>query len=210
MDPNALLVQKIEAAGILKSPAIKKALLAVDRKNFVLPKYSDYAYYDRPLPIGEGQTISQPSTVVYMLELLQAGKGHKVLDAGSGSGWTTALLSHLLGPKGKVIAMELVPSLKAFGEENFKHAPYENGIFLQGNAAKGLPREAPFDRILISAGAREIPPALLSQLRVGGKLVVPLQDRRGNLVLVEKQGPKDYQKKYHPGFAFVPFITDGE
>ncbi|NBG88599.1 protein-L-isoaspartate(D-aspartate) O-methyltransferase [Isachenkonia alkalipeptolytica] len=210
MDNNALLVQKIEANRILKTPSIKEALLAVDRKDFVLPRYTDYAYLDRPLPIGEGQTISQPSTVVFMLELLQAEKGHKVLDAGSGSGWTTALLSHIVGPRGKVIAMELLPSLKTFGEENFKHAPYENGIFLQGNGAKGVPEEAPFDRILISAGAREIPSALLDQLAEGGKLVLPLQDRRGNLVLVEKRGNNDFHKSYYPGFAFVPFITDRE
>lgn len=210
MDPNRLLVQKIEAAGILKTPSIKEALLAVDRKNFVLPKYAHHAHGDRPLPIGEGQTISQPSTVVYMLELLQGERGHRVLDAGSGSGWTTALLSHIVGPRGKVIAIERLPSLKAFGEKNFKHAPYQNGVFHLGNGAKGLPEEAPFDRILISAGAGEIPPALLSQLAVGGKLVVPLQDRRGNLVLVEKLGEGDYRKHYHPGFAFVPFVTDGE
>ena len=206
MDELSLLVERIEARGILKTPSIKNALLAVDRKDFVLPKYSKYAYDDQPLPIGEGQTISQPSTVVFMLELLQAQKGNKVLDVGSGSGWTTALLAYIVGPGGKIIAMELLETLKTFGEDNFKKTKYENAIFIKGNAAKGFPDEAPFDRILVNASASVIPPTLISQLAIGGKMVIPLQDALGNLVLLEKLGENDYKKSYYPGFAFVPFI----
>lgn len=210
MDELSLLVQRIEARGILKTPSIKNALLAVDRKDFVLSKFSKYAYDDQPLPIGEGQTISQPSTVVFMLELLQAQSGHKVLDAGSGSGWTTALLAHIVGPGGRIIAMELLDTLKTFGEDNFKNTKYENAIFIRGNAAKGFPDEAPFDRILVNAGASQIPPALISQLTIGGKMVIPLQDALGNMVLLERIGANDYKKSYYPGFAFVPFIDDQE
>lgn len=208
MDELSLLVERIETRGILKTPSIKNALLAVDRKDFVLPKYSKYAYDDNPLPIGEGQTISQPSTVVFMLELLQAQKGHKVLDVGSGSGWTTALLAHIVGPNGKIIAMEVLDSLKTFGEDNFKKTKYENAIFIKGNAAKDFPDEAPFDRILVNAGASQIPPALISQLALGGKMVIPLQDALGNLVLLEKLKENDYKKSFYPGFAFVPFVED--
>ncbi|WP_422486559.1 protein-L-isoaspartate O-methyltransferase [Gudongella sp. DL1XJH-153] len=206
MDELSLLVEKIIARGILKTPSIKDALLTVDRKDFVLPKYGEYAYDDQPLPIGEGQTISQPSTVVFMLELLQAQKGNKVLDVGSGSGWTTALLAHIVGPKGKIVAVELLETLKTFGENNFKKTKYENATFLKGNAAGELHEEAPFDRILVNASAREIPPTFLSQLTIGGKMVIPLKDALGNLVLVEKLGEDDYKKSYYPGFAFVPFI----
>ncbi len=208
MDERSLLIKKMETGGILKNPSIKEALSAIDRKDFVLPKYVDYAYADRPLPIGEGQTISQPSTVVFMLELLEVEEGHRVLDAGSGSGWTTALLSHLVGPSGEVIAMELLPSLKDLGEQNYGKTQYQNAVFIQGNAAKGCPEKAPFHRILISAGAKSLPAALLSQLALGGKLIIPLQDSRGNLLLLEKLGEDDYKKSYYPGFAFVPFIDD--
>ncbi len=208
MDERSLLIRKMESGLILKSFSIKEALGAVDRKDFVLPKYVDYAYVDRPLPIGEGQTISQPSTVVFMLELLQVEKGHRVLDGGSGSGWTTALLSHLVGPTGEVVAMELLPSLKIFGENNFHKTGRQNAVFIRGNAAKGYAPKAPFDRILISAGATEVPAALLSQLAIGGKLVIPLQDAQGNLLLVEKLGEHSYQKSYYPGFAFVPFVDN--
>ncbi len=210
MDELSLLVEKIEAKGILKASSIKSALLAVDRKDFILPKHSKYAYYDQPLPIGEGQTISQPSTVVFMLELLQAEKGNKVMDVGSGSGWTTSLLAHIVGPSGKIIAMEVLDSLKTFGEKNFKKTKYENAIFIRGNAAKDFPDEAPFDRILVNAGASQIPTTLISQLDIGGKMVIPLQDALGNLVLLEKIGENDYKKSFYPGFSFVPFIDDQE
>lgn len=208
MDERSLLIKKMETNGILNKPSIKEALSVIDRKDFVLPKYIDYAYVDRPLPIGEGQTISQPSTVVFMLELLQVEKGHSVLDGGSGSGWTTALLSHLVGPTGEVIAMELLNSLKAFGEKNYNKTKYQNAVFIQGNAAKGYRDKAPFDRILISAGATAVPSALLSQLAVGGKLVVPLQDASGNLLLLEKLSEDHYRKSYYPGFVFVPFVDN--
>lgn len=210
MDTKSLLIKRMENSGILKSSSIKNALLTVDRKDFVLPEYENHAYDDQPLPIGKGQTISQPSTVVFMFELLQPQEGHKILDAGSGSGWTTALLAHIVGPDGRVIAMELLNSLKEFGEENFNKTEFQNAEFIQGNATKGLPDEAPFDRILVNASAREIPSSLLSQLAIGGKLVIPLKDARGNLVLVEKAAEDDYKKSYYPGFAFVPFIDDTE
>ena len=210
MDERSLLIKKMEKMEILKSPSIKEALFAIDRKDFVLPKYGKYAYSDRPLPIGEDQTISQPSTVVFMLELLTVEKGHCVLDCGSGSGWTTALLSHLVGPKGEVIAMELLHSLKTFGEKNYEKTVYQNAVFIHGNAAKGYPKKAPFDRILISAGASAVPSTLLSQLAIGGKLIIPLRDSRGNLLLLEKLGEDEYRRNYYPGFAFVPFVDNQE
>ncbi len=132
------------------------------------------------------------------------------MDVGSGSGWTTALLAHIVGPSGKIIAMEVLDSLKTFGEKNFKKTKYENAVFIKGNAAKGPHDEAPFDRILVNAGASQIPPALIYQLAMGGKMVIPLQDVLGNLVLLEKLGENDYKKNFYPGFAFVPFIEDHE
>lgn len=206
MDERLLLIESIEAEGILKTPSIKDALIAVDRKDFVIPEYKIHSYEDRALPIGEGQTISQPSTVVFMLELLQAEKGHKVLDVGSGSGWSTALLSHIVGPSGKIIAMELLDSLRVFGENNFRKTGCENAVFITGNAAADIPSEAFFDRILVNAAAGKIPNSLLSHLAVGGKMVIPLSDVQGNIVLLEKLSEDEYKETYYPGFVFVPFI----
>lgn len=202
------LVKNLEQKGILKTPSIKEALLKVDRAHFVVPEYKDYAYQDRPLPLKEGQTISQPLTVVFMLELLQPQKGHKVLDVGSGSGWTTALLAELVGKEGKVYAIERIKSLKEFGEENLNKLNYKNVLLVEGNGAKGLPEYAPFDRILVNASAKIIPPALKEQLKTGGKMVIPIDNLLyGNLTLLNKIDQEHYQEEVYPGFSFVPFIT---
>lgn len=201
------LVKGLEQKAILKTPSIKEALLKVDRAHFVIPEYKDYVYHDRPLPLKEGQTISQPLTVVFMLELLQPKKGHKVLDVGSGSGWTTALLAELVGKEGNVYAIERIKSLKEFGEENLKKLKYKNVLFIEGNGAKGLPKYAPFDRILVNASAKIIPPALKEQLKTGGKMVIPIDNLYGHLTLLNKIGENHYQEEVYPGFTFVPFIT---
>ncbi len=208
MEKLNLLVKQLEEKKVLKSKSIKDALLKVDRANFVLPDYINNAYEDRPLSIGEGQTISQPSTVVFMLELLQVEEEHRVLDIGAGSGWTTALLAEIVGKKGKVFAIERIGKLKAFGEENLKKMNYTNVNFREGNGANGWVDEAPFDRILVNAGAKKIPPALKEQLKVGGKLVIPINDLHGNLKLIEKIEKEDYKERNFPGFAFVPFIDE--
>lgn len=206
MDKLNLLVKQLEEKKVLKSKSIKDALLKVERANFVLPDYINNAYEDRPLSIGEGQTISQPSTVVFMLELLQVEEKHRVLDIGAGSGWTTALLAEMVGKKGKVFAIERIGKLKEFGEANLRKMNYDNVEFVEGNGADGWADEAPFDRILVNAAAEKIPPALKEQLKVGGKLVIPINDFYGNLKLIEKEGKDDYKEQDFPGFAFVPFI----
>ncbi|KUO50137.1 MAG: hypothetical protein APF76_06650 [Desulfitibacter sp. BRH_c19] len=202
------LVQKLENRGVLKTSSIKEALLKVDRINFIIPEYKEYVYQDRPLPLKEGQTISQPLTVIFMLELLQPKNGHHVLDVGSGSGWTTALLSELVGEDGNVYAIERINSLKKFGEENLSKLGYENVLFMEGNGAKGWPENAPFDRILVNASAKTIPPALTEQLKTGGKMVIPLDNAYGHLKLLNKITSRSYEEEVYPGFAFVPFINE--
>lgn len=202
------LIAKLEYKGVLKTPAIKEALLKVDRINFVIPEFKDYVYQDRPLPLKEGQTISQPLTVTFMLELLEPKNGHKVLDVGSGSGWTTALLSELVGKKGNVYAIERINALKELGEGNLSKLGYQNVIFMEGNGSKGWPENAPFDRILVNASAKTIPPALMEQLNVGGKMVIPLDNAYGHLKLLTKINANEYEEEVYPGFAFVPFIDD--
>ena len=181
---------------------IEKAFTEIDRGDFVLPQYLGSVDVDAPLPIGEGQTISQPTTVKMMLEWLDPRPGEKVLDIGSGSGWTTALLANIVGPEGKIYAVEIIPELKKFGEENCCCAGIKNVEFFLAGAVLGLPEFAEFDRILVSAAAEELPKELLDQLKVGGKLVIPI----GNSIFEikkEKSGAKSIE---HRGFVFVPLI----
>ena len=127
---NQQLVNSLRANVPLKMPELVEAFLSVDRIRFVPERYRDNAYHDRPLPIDHGQTISQPYTVAFMLELLKPQKGHSVLDIGSGSGWTTALLAHVVGNNGRVRGIERVPELVTLGQDNlaafnFLHASIE-------------------------------------------------------------------------------------
>src|SRR3989338_3715869 len=145
------LVENLKLSGVLKTPAIIAAFLRADRKRFVPPEFQKDAYRDAPLPIGKGQTISQPATVAFMFELLQAKPGDRVLDIGFGSGWTAALLSEIVGPGGKVFALEVVPEVYEFGKRNLERAGYKNVTTLLRSGSIGLPEHAPFERIIAGA-----------------------------------------------------------
>jgi protein-L-isoaspartate(D-aspartate) O-methyltransferase len=159
------------------------------------------AALDAPLPIGFGQTNSQPTTVAMMLDWLDVDPGQKVLDIGSGSGWTTALLAHLVGPKGKVIAVELVPELLEFGRDNAERAGVKNAEFHEADDGYGWPKSAPYERILVSAAARTLPPELIKQLAPGGRMVIPIHN---SVWVVKKEDDETIDLVEHPGFAFVP------
>ncbi len=165
------------------------------------------AELNEALPIGQGQTISQPLVVAFMMELLQPEEGDKILDIGSGSGWTSALLGELVGPNGKVFSLEIVPELKKFGKNNVtKYNFISSGRveFLEKNGSKGYAEQAPFDKILCSAAVqKEIPPAWKRQLKNEGKIVTPLGSC---IVLLTKESDSKFVKEEHSGFAFVPLI----
>ena len=174
------------------------------------PGMEDLAQLNEALPIGYGQTISQPLVVAFMIELLEPKEGEKILDVGSGSGWTTALLAELVGEMGKVVAVELIPELKTFGESNVgKYDFIKRGIaqFICGDGSKGCEKQAPFDKILASASAKEIPNAWKEQLKIGGRIVAPVQS---SVLLLIKKGEDEFQEFENPGFAFVPLISNGE
>jgi len=202
------LVSSLEEKGFIRTPRIRQAFLAVDRADFVLPEYRDQAYWDIALPLISGQTISQPLTVSFMLELLQPLPGQKILDVGSGSGYTSALLASIVGPEGLVLAMERLPELEKLGEENVKRSGQKNIRMTAGNGAKGWPYYAPFDRILVNAAAPDVPGPLRQQLKNGGKLVMPSNDAMGNIILLEKDTAGICRESRYPGFTFVPFIDD--
>lgn len=182
---------------------VSEAFKAVNRAYFLPPETVGLADADMALPIGHGQTISQPTTVRMMLEWLDMKEGDHVLDVGSGSGWTTALLSHIVGSKGRVYAVEKVPELVKFGRENAKRAGVKNAEFYQAKDELGLPEHAPYDRILVSASAVRFPAELLDQLKEGGKIVVPVGY---DIFEVTKSYENQYDTQTHSGFIFVPLL----
>ncbi len=202
---NRELVSYLKKTGALKSKALEKALLRTPRHFFVPEGMEKSAYRDYPLHIGCGQTISQPSTVVMMTQLLEPKTGQKILEVGAGSGWQSALLSRLAGKKGKVFTVELIPELAEFAGKNLAKLKIKNVKIVEGNGSVGLEKEAPFDRIIITAAAPSIPDALKSQLKTGGRIVAPVGDRYAQKMTVLKKTRKGFAREEMPSyFAFVP------
>lgn len=184
------------------------AFETIDRADFVPVALWGRAYANEPLPIGFGQTISQPWTVAFMLEKLQLVAGQKVLDIGSGSGWQTALLARIVGERGQVIGLELIPELFRQSVKNIARYNFISRRIVELhclNGAKGFPSAAPFDRIISAAATERIPVAWLEQLKVGGRLVVPVDS---TIIVMEKLAPDHFQTQTFPGFAFVPFVDE--
>ena len=204
------LVKSLVNNGAIVSESIRRAFAKVDRAHFVPGDVIDLAYKDTALPIGEGQTISQPYTVAFLLELLSPQAGDHILDVGSGSGWQTALLAEIVGTKGQIYAIELVRNLYEFGKGNLEKYPelLERVKLYWQNAESGLPREAEvvggFDGIIVAAEVTEVPKAWRSQLKISGRLIYP----QGSSIYKEvKLNDSEWQVNQYPGFAFVPFVN---
>lgn len=200
------LVEILIQNGYLKSEYIIRAFNEITRADFVPFEFEAQAEADIPLPIGFGQTISQPTTVAIMFELLDPKPGHKILDVGSGSGWTSALLGNIVDGEGKVIALEILPELHEMTKRNVeKFDLVKSGIVecVLGDGNLGHKPLAPYDRILVSAAADEVPQALKDQLAIGGKMVIPIHN---HLAYLEKRGEQDFYKEEFPGFVFVPLV----
>lgn len=196
------LVDAMIASNVLETPHIIDAFRTVDRKYFVPDSWRDETYIDNALPIGNGQTISQPSTVAFMLEKLAPQAGDKILDIGSGSGWTTALLCHIVGEEGSVTGLERVNDLVEQGQNNLSQFAFDHGCIIQASDRLGIPGEQ-FDRILVSAAADEIPEELFSQLKVGGTLVIPVDN---SIYKFKKISDTQLEEEAFYGFIFVPLI----
>lgn len=201
------LIDKLIQDHWLRSHKIIQAFKKIKREDFLPENLKHLAELNEALPIGQAQTISQPLVVAFMMELLQPETGHRILDIGSGSGWTSALLAELVGPEGKVFSLEIVPELKVFGENNvakYNFIKSRRVEFLERDGSRGYTEQAPFNRILCSAAVqKEIPKAWKEQLKIGGRMVAPF----GSLVvLLIKENDNKFIKEEYPDFTFVPLI----
>ncbi len=193
---NRELVKHLIDRGVLKTESIIEAFLKVDRADFVREGFLDSAYGDFPLPIGEGQTISQPYTVAFMLELLQPKKDSRILDVGCGSCWTTALLATIAN-NGRVIGVEIVKELVEFCKSNLAKYNFDNIEIFHGD--KLPPNDGKFDKILVSAAAKELPEELVDALEDGGTMVIPV----GSSIYKVDKSDSNLLIEEHYGFAFV-------
>lgn len=202
---NNRLVDHLLDVGALKTEKIIAAFKAVDRACFVPASLRVEAYEDYPLPIGLGQTISQPSTVAFMLELLQPQFGENVLEVGAGSGYVAALLSEIVGAKGLVVAVERQKELTNLAKQNLRHFKFEQLKVITADGSLGYPDYAPYQRIIISAAAPELPEPIQQQLAPSGRMVIPVGTNVQSIVLIERQAD-GFTKQSYPGFVFVPLI----
>lgn len=205
------LTEQLIKEGYIKSANIIAAFKKIKRQDFLREAERPLAEVNAPLAIGFGQTISQPLTVAFMLELLQPQAGEKILDVGSGSGWTVALLSQIVGSAGRVYGLELVPELRDFAERNvakYNFIDKKRAAIINADGYAGLPRLAPFDKIIVAAAAPQIPPALVRQLKIGGRLVMPVgpEGQAQEIVLLNKISDQKFKSKSYPGFIFVPLV----
>jgi len=177
-----------------------KAFKEVNREDFIPAELVNAAYHDVPLPLLRGKTISQPTTVMIMTHALELQPNENIFEIGTGSGYQAAIIAKIVGPKGRVITTEVVPELVHFAKQNLKRAKINNVFVYEEDGSKGMPKEAPFDKIIITAACKEFPKELLDQLKTEGIIVGPVgnqheqemvrgcKDKNGHLEL-EFMGP---------------------
>jgi len=205
---KVMIERQIQARGV-KDPRVIKAMQDVPRHLFVDESLWPVAYSDGPLPIGHGQTISQPYIVSFMTELLQVDTHHVVLEIGTGSGYQAAVLSKLTH---HVFTIEIIAELGQEAEERLKRLGYDNVTVKIGDGYQGWPDEAPFDRIIVTAAPEEIPQKLVEQLKPGGRMVLPVGPQwwGQDLLIVEKDEKGKVTKRESLPVRFVPMVHEPE
>ncbi len=198
------LVKTIEAKGI-KDERVLNAVSKVPRHLFMDSGFIDFAYQDKPFPIGADQTISQPYTVAFQTELLQVKAGDKILEIGTGSGYQTAILIEL---KAEVYSIERQKELYSKVKKFLPKVGYVPKKLVFGDGYIGMVENAPFDGIIVTAGAPFVPKPLLSQLKIGGRLVIPVGEGLQVMTLYIRKGEKSFEKHEFGDFRFVPMLKD--
>ncbi|MGC9112024.1 protein-L-isoaspartate(D-aspartate) O-methyltransferase [Acidilobus sp.] len=201
------LVDDLKLRGYLKSQAVERAMLSVPRELFVPEGVRDRAYEDRPLPIGYGQTISAPSVVAYMTELLEVSEGMKVLEVGTGSGYQAAILAMIVGDRGHVWTVERIAELASRAKETIESLGLGGRVtVIVGDGSLGYPPAAPYDRIIVTAASPKVPRPLVEQLAEGGLMVIPVGSKEEQaLTIVRKREGQVFQQS-DIEVLFVPLV----
>lgn len=201
------MVDRLVRNGVLRTPRVIEAVRAVPRHLFVPRRLRESAYYDTPLTIGSGQTISAPHMVGMMLEYLDLEEGQSVLEIGGGSGYHAALVAHVVGPTGRVFAVERIGSLAKKAQSRIETLGLDERVeVLVRDGSQGFSKRAPFDRIFVTCGAPEIPPPLVRDLREGGKLLIPVGTRHFQDLILGEKVEGELQTQSLGGVVFVPLI----
>lgn len=196
------LVKKLEEKGIT-SKAVLAAIQKIPRHFFLDKAFEDWAYKDIPFPIDNDQTISQPFTVAYQSSILDVEPKHKILEIGTGSGYQACVLSEL---GAKVYTIERQENLFHKTNALLQKIGYSKIRTFWGDGYEGIPRQAPFDRIIVTAGAPFIPKKLTEQLAIGGKLIIPVGDQHQKMIRLTRTSEKKFEKEEFGDFKFVPFL----
>jgi len=189
----------------IENKQVLDAIRAIPRHLFMDSSFEDHAYQDKAFPIAAEQTISQPYTVAFQTQLLQVKAGDRILEIGTGSGYQTAVLLHL---KASVFTIERQSTLFKKTNLFFKKMGYRPRMFVFGDGYKGMPELAPFDGILVTAGAPSVPKALLAQLAIGGRLVIPVGDQEQQMLVIRRTSEKEFEQQACGVFRFVPLLED--
>ncbi|MFO7944777.1 MAG: protein-L-isoaspartate(D-aspartate) O-methyltransferase [Anaerolineales bacterium] len=199
------MVERQIARRGIDSPRVLEAFRSVPRHLFVPPNKREFAYSDGPLPIGKGQTISQPYIVAYMTEALELQGEERVLEIGTGSGYQAAILGELAA---EVYTVERHQDLAKIASQRLQDMGYENIHVIQGDGTEGLPEHAPFQGVIVTAAAPEVPRPLLDQLDEGGRLIMPVGSRGGQVLKLYQRREDDFSVKALSPVAFVPLIGE--
>lgn len=197
-----MVESQIKGRGV-KNEKVLEAMRKIPRHEFVSQDMKSYAYNDEPLPIGEGQTISQPYIVAYMTEVLQLKGGEKVLEVGTGSGYQAAVLAEIAQ---QVYTIEITSSLSLKAQETLKKLGYKNIYFKVGDGSEGWKEHAPYDAIMVTAAPGKVPQSLKQQMKISGRMIIPVGATFQELILIIREKKKYKKKKLLP-VRFVPLIS---
>lgn len=199
-----LLIEQLRLKGIVDEQVLK-AMVTIPRHLFIESSFEDFAYQDKAFPIGAGQTISQPYTVAFQTQLLDVKEDDKILEIGTGSGYQTAVLCKM---GAKVFTIERQNELYRKTSVLLPKLGYKPRIMMFGDGYKGLPNDAPFDGIIVTAGAPFIPKPLMAQLKIGGKLVIPVGEDTQIMTLLIRKTETHFEQHEFGDFRFVPMLED--